>query len=250
MDFLKKMYELSKKRADVLPVSILRGDVEKYPIRSLGKALKRESISIIAEVKYATPAEGDLGLREKPAELALKYEACGASSISCLTEPQYFKGELDYIRQIRAVCSIPVMMKDFITDKRQIIAGRDMGADAFLLITEMLTVDELSELYEFGQTLGMNALVEIHGEEGLEKALAINAQIIGVNGRNLSTLKVDIKTHDRIVNLIPANCIRVAESGINTSARLNELHAIGYNAALIGRAMANAVTLKDVFSCG
>jgi indole-3-glycerol phosphate synthase len=250
MDFLKNMYELSKARAEALPSSLLEGVSGDFIIRPLGNALKKESISIIAEVKYATPAEGDLGLTANPADLAIKYEASGASAISCLTEPEYFKGELDYIRRIRVVCSIPVMMKDFITDKRQIMAGRNMGADAFLLITEMLTIDELRELYTFGKKLGMDALVEIHGEEGLEKALAVKAQIIGVNCRNLSTLKVDKKTHGRMVTLIPETCIRVAESGINNSARLKELKSIGYDAALVGRAMANSDSLKDVFSCG
>jgi indole-3-glycerol phosphate synthase len=248
MDFLKKMYGLSKKRAESLDDILNMHDV--FPIRPFGAALKNKRISIIAEVKYATPAEGSLGLTEKPGELALKYEIAGASAISCLTEPEYFKGSLDYLKQIRLCSALPLMMKDFITDERQIMAGRKMGADAYLLITEMLTFDELKDLYAFGQNLGMDALVEVHGEEGLEKALSMNAGIIGVNSRNLATLKVDIKTHERMSALLPADCIRVAESGISSSVRLQELKALGYNAALIGRAMADDLSMKEILSCG
>ncbi len=248
MDFLKKMYGLSKKRAESLDDILNMHDV--FPIRPFGAALKHKGISIIAEIKYATPAEGSLGLTEKPGELAQKYESSGASAISCLTEPEYFKGSLDYLKQIRSCSALPLMMKDFITDERQITAGRKMGADAYLLVTEMLSAHELKDLYAFGRNLGMDALVEVHGEKGLEKALSINAGIIGVNCRNLSTLKVDIHTHERMSVLLPADCIRVAESGISMALRLQELKALGYNAALIGRAMADDLSMKEILSCG
>jgi indole-3-glycerol phosphate synthase len=242
------MYGLSKIRAEGLDDILDIHDV--FPIRPFGKALKKKRISIIAEVKYATPAEGNLGLTEKPGELALKYEIAGATAISCLTEPEYFKGSLDHLKQIRLCSALPVMMKDFITDERQIMAGRKMGADAYLLITEMLTLDELRDLYAFGQNLGMDALVEVHDEKGLEKAMSIGARIIGVNCRNLATLKVDIETHERMSRLLPADCIKVAESGISTAEKLKELKALGYDAALIGRAMANENAMKEIFSCG
>ncbi len=248
MDFLEKMYGLSKKRAEALDNIHEIQDV--HSIRPFGKALKKKGMSVIAEVKYATPAEGDLGLMEKPDELAVKYERAGASAISCLTELEYFKGSIDYLRQIRNCSSLPLMMKDFITDERQIMAGRKMGADAYLLISEMLMLDELNHLYTFGKNLGMEALVEVHGEEGLEKALFIDAGIIGVNCRDLSTLKLDMKTHERMFRLLPEGCIKVAESGISTSARLRELGGLGYDAALVGRAMANDATMKEVLSCG
>ncbi|HEY9160179.1 MAG TPA: indole-3-glycerol-phosphate synthase [Desulfomonilia bacterium] len=248
MDFLKKMYGLSRKRAEALDDILDIRDV--FPIRPFGEALIKKGMSVIAEVKYATPAEGDLGLMEKPEELALKYERAGASAISCLTEPEFFKGSLDYLRRIRMRSTLPLMMKDFITDKRQIIAGRMMGADAYLLISEMLTLDELKTLHAFGKNLGMEALVEVHGEEGLEKALFIDAGIMGVNCRNLSTLKLDLNVHEKMSMLLPAGCIKVAESGISTSARIKELGGLGYDAALIGRAMANDSSMKEVLPCG
>lgn len=248
MDFLNKMYRLSKKRAEGL--DDILNNLEVFPIRPFRKALKNRPISIIAEVKYATPAEGSLGLKQKPGELALKYEIAGASAISCLTEPEYFKGSLDHLKQIRLCSGLPVIMKDFITDERQIMASRKMGADAYLLITEMLTLDELGDLYSFGQNLGMEALVEVHCEEGLEKAMSIGARIIGVNCRDLATLNVDIITHERMFRLLPPDCIKVAESGIGTSEKLKELRVLGYDAALIGRAMANEAAMKEIFSCG
>ena len=248
MDFLKKMYGLSKTRAEGLDDILNIHEV--FPIRPLGKALKMNAISVIAEVKYATPAEGSLGLKQKPGELALKYEIAGAKAISCLTEPEYFKGSLDHLKQVRSFSGLPVIMKDFITDERQIMAGRKMGADAYLLITEMLTFDELRDLYSFGFNLGMEVLVEVHGEEGLEKAMSIGAPIIGVNCRDIASLKLDIKTHESMSRLLPADCIKVAESGISSSERLKELGALGYNAALIGRAMANEDAMKEIFSCG
>lgn len=248
MDFLEKMYGLSKKRAEGLDDILEIQDA--LPIRPFGKALKINKVSVIAEVKYATPAEGDLGLTEKPGGLALKYERAGASAISCLTEPEYFKGNLDYLKQIRLCSGLPLMMKDFITDERQIMAGRKMGADAYLLISEMLTFDELNDLFSFGKNLGMEVLVEVHSEQGLEKALFIDSGIIGVNCRDLATLKLDLRTHERMSKILPSDCIKVAESGISTSVRIQELKALGYDAALIGRAMANDDAMKEIFSCG
>jgi len=245
MGFLNHMYGLAEKRAHALESDI----PETYPpVRSFRQALK--PMAIIAEVKYATPAEGDLGIREDPETLAGIYESLGASVISCLTEPCFFKGNLDHIRRIRSVSALSVLMKDFIIDERQIQAGRAVGADAFLLITEMLNLEELGRLYSFGKGLGMDILVEVHSYEGLDKALAIGADIIGVNSRDLSTLKVLRDRHDEMISHIPTSAIKVAESGIDTGRRLKELKEMGYDAALIGRAVVKADTRGRVFLCG
>ena len=245
MEFLTHLYELSKERARILkPQDHGSGP----PVRQLKDVLR--DMAVIAEVKYATPADGDLGIHHGPDHLAREYESLGASAVSCLTEPVYFSGDMAYIAQIRNACSLPVMMKDFIVDERQIAAGRAHGADAFLLITEMLTLTECERLYAFGHGLGMDCLVEVHGLDGLEKALIIGADIIGVNVRDLSTLKVDPGRHEEMVGHIPHGIKKVAESGISSGQRLNELSEMGYDAALIGRAMANAHTRSDVFSCG
>lgn len=244
MDFLSQMYMRAKERAAELKVV----KEEAHPIRSFAAVL--HDMAIIAEVKYATPADGNLGITEKPGVLAKHYASLGARAISCLTEPYYFSGDMGNISKIRRKCALPILMKDFIVDERQIMAGRAAGADAFLLITEMLSLDELTTLHRFGQDLGLDALVEVHGREGLEKALAIGARIIGVNSRDLATLTVRPERHDEMIGLIPDGVIKVAESGIKSSARLKELKGIGYDAALIGRAMADDTFRKDIFACG
>jgi indole-3-glycerol phosphate synthase len=245
MEFLTHLYELSKERARTMKSLEYTSD---YPVRSFKKALV--DMAIIAEVKYATPSEGNLGISHDASYLAQEYETLGAAAISCLTEPKYFAGDIEYISQIRSACNLPVLMKDFIVDERQITAGRQAGADAFLLITEMLSRKECERLFSFGKSLDMDCLVEVHGNEGLEKALCIGADIIGVNVRNLSTLKVHPNLHEEMIEHIPKGITKVAESSITSGARLRELKDIGYDAALIGRAMADNMTRSEVFSCG
>ena len=138
-DFLEKMYGLSRRRAEELAAPTDAGP----PVRSLKAALLSPGMAVIAEVKYATPADGMLGVNDAPDVIAREYERLGASAVSCLTEPEYFAGRLEYLAMVRSSCSLPVMMKDFIVDERQIIAGRSFGADAVLLVTEMLCLEEL-----------------------------------------------------------------------------------------------------------
>lgn len=244
MDFLGKMYELSRQRASDLA---MQTDYP-FPVRPLKEALA--GMAIIAEIKYATPKDGLLGVKQNPASLARTYEKFGAHAISCLTEPTYFAGSLEYLGIIRSSCTLPILMKDFITDERHIAAGRAVGADAILLITEMLSREELERLFQYGKDLGMDCLVEVHTRDGLDKALAAGATIIGVNARDLVTLKVDPSRHEDLVELIPEGVIKVAESGINSGMRLKELKDMGYDAALIGRALADEERRKDIFHVG
>lgn len=277
MDFLECMYRASRKRAaclddgyrigsnsrDPLPDALQKrpgmgtprlGIRERrpgragMPVRELRPVLR--NMAVIAEVKYATPAEGDLGITLSPSELAAQYESLGAAAVSCLTEPCFFRGSLDHLSQVRAACSLPVIMKDFIADERQIAAGRAAGADAVLLITEMLSSAELRRLFECARSLGMDCLVEVHGPEGLEKAMSAGARIIGVNARDLTTLKVDPARHEEMASLLPPGVARVAESGVTSSRRLGELRSLGYDAALIGRAMGAEHTRREIFGCG
>lgn len=244
MDFLAQMYRLAKQRAQRL------GTVKEddFPIRPLAPVLR--DMAVIAEVKYATPAEGHLGIKEKPEDLARRYADLGAQAISCLTEPRYFAGDLAFLPRIRRVNALPVLMKDFIVDARQIAAGLAQGADAVLLIAEMLSLTELRDLHRVGKELGLDILVEAHGLSGLEKALAVGAQIIGVNARDLSTLTVNPRRHEEMIAQIPAGVVKVAESGIKSGARLEELKTLGYDAALIGRALADKALRTEIFPCG
>lgn len=245
-DFLEKMYGLSRRRAEELAAPTDAGP----PVRSLKAALLSPGMAVIAEVKYATPADGMLGVNDAPDVIAREYERLGASAVSCLTEPEYFAGRLEYLAMVRSSCSLPVMMKDFIVDERQIIAGRSFGADAVLLVTEMLCLEELRALYACAQDLGMGCLVEIHGPEGLDKALAVGANIIGVNCRDLRTLQVHARMHEELVEEIPAGVVKVAESGITSGTRLRELFDAGYDAALIGRAFAGKALREEIFHVG
>lgn len=245
MDFLERMYASSRRRAAALTPEICP---DPQPVRPFGLVL--HGMAVIAEVKYASPSQGDLGVRQGPSELARAYEALGASAVSCLTEPEFFKGSLAFLAQVRAACGLPVLMKDFVTDERQIAAGRQAGADAVLLITEMLSSDELARLYRAARSLGMDCLVEVHGARGLMKARDLGAEIIGVNARDLSTLRVDPERHEEMAGLLPTGVIRVAESGITSRKRLIELKGLGYDAALIGRAVAVGGGRKEIFGCG
>jgi indole-3-glycerol phosphate synthase len=244
MDFLRKMYGSALQRAVQLEVP--HGPVPE--VRPFGQAL--HDMALIAEVKYATPADGFLGITDGPEAIAREYERLGAAAVSCLTEPEYFAGSLEYITRIRSACSLPVMMKDFIAHERQLRAGRALGADACLLITEMLDLDELRALYACGRDLGMDCLVEVHGPAGLDKALAVGAEIIGVNCRDLATLQVDPSRHEELIGRMPKGVVTVAESGITSGARLRELRALGYDAALIGRAFAGRESREEIFHVG
>lgn len=246
MDFLTQMYKRAKYRASLM------GDRPStdIPVIPFKPALLGHGISIIAEIKYATPSEGSLGIKEDPSTLAGIYEESGASAISCITEPEFFAGDLSYISQVRSRCELPILMKDFIADERQISAGRNRGADAFLLITEMLSLKELEGLYTFGKGLGMDPLAEVHTKEGMGKALEIGAEIIGVNARSLATLEVIPDRHEEMIVDIPGCVIKVALSGITSRKGLIRLMGLGYDAALIGRALADAKSRKEIFSCG
>ncbi len=244
MSFLELMYRSSKIRA----AGLTPEESCPFPVRPFKKALT--GMAVIAEVKYATPGEGSLGITEGPASLAQAYEGKGARAISCLTEPEFFSGSPEYLSIIRTSCSLPLLMKDFITDRRQIAMGRARGADAVLLITEMLSLTELKELHGYAHDLGMDCLVEIHSLEGLDKALAVEAGIIGVNSRDLASLQVDPKRHEELIGHISAQAVKVAESGITSGSRLAELKAMGYDAALIGRAFADNRMTGDIFHVG
>ncbi len=245
-DFLEKMKGLSRRRAAKLATPADR----KLPVRSFKAALQARGRAVIAEVKYATPADGMLGVGDTPDVIAREYERLGAAAISCLTEPEYFAGRLEYLAVVRSSCRLPVMMKDFIVDERQIIAGRALGADAVLLVTEMLCLEELRSLYACAQDLGMDCLVEVHGPEGIDKALAMGASIIGVNCRDLRTLQVDPWLHENLIAGLPADAVKVAESGITSGARLRELSDAGYDAVLIGRAFAGRTLREEIFHVG
>ena len=193
-------------------------------------------INLIAEIKKASPSKGILRGDFNPAKIAITYQANGASALSVLTDERFFEGRLEYINKVKESISLPVLRKDFIIDEYQIYESVAAGADAILLIGEILSTNEMTGFYELATSLGLDVLTESHTEEDLEKALASGASIIGINNRDLHNFRVDLSVTQKLVRLIPQNKVRVSESGIRTHEDVMFLKSLGVNAVLIGEA--------------
>ena len=207
-----------------------------------------EHIKVIAEVKRASPSRGDLAAIVDPAALARTYANNGASTISVLTEGRKFKGTLDDLRVVRAEVSVPVLRKDFIAEKYQILEARAAGADLVLLIVAALEQKELIELNDFALSLGLTVLVETHSREELHRALDINASLIGVNARNLSTFELDRELFASLVEEIPSGVIKVAESAVRNAIDVQHYRDAGADVVLVGEALVTsdpAATLQS-----
>jgi indole-3-glycerol phosphate synthase len=228
-------------------------DVESPNGRFKAALAASDRFNIIAECKRRSPSRGVLKADYDPAAIAMGYERAGAAAISVLTEPAFFDGELGHLVAVRAATRLPILRKDFIVDRYQILEARAAGADAILLIVSALTPPALQELYEAAMQAGLDVLVEIHDLDELPVALDAGASIVGVNNRNLRTLAVDPDVSLRAIELIPDGVIAVAESGLKTGADLRELAGVGYDAFLMGErfmaasdpANALAAVLKD-----
>lgn len=222
-------------RKKVLPETALKYGVQAAaPLRDFRGALSRPGINIMAELKPASPSRGVLREPFDPVGLAESLESVGAVALSVLTEPEFFRGSLKNLRDARKNVKLPVLRKDFIFDPWQIWETRANDADSFLLIVAALTDAQLKELLALGRELDMEPLVEVHTREELDRALAVGAQIIGVNNRNLITLEVRTETSFELIDHIPGDCIAISESGIGTNGELAMLRAAGFDAFLIG----------------
>ena len=198
-------------------------------------ALSRtDRLNVIAECKRRSPSKGVLRAEYDAAATAAAYDRAGAAAISVLTEPAFFDGHLDHLTAARRVTQLPILRKDFIIDRYQILEARAAGADAILLIVAGLTPTALAELHEMATNAGLDVLVEIHDLSELPVALDAGATIVGVNNRNLRTLAVDTNVSREAVALIPDEVVAVAESGLKTADDLLELKRAGYDAFLIG----------------
>ncbi len=197
-------------------------------------ATKENPYRIIAEVKKASPSKGVIREDFDPLMIAQEYEKGGASAISVLTEPHYFQGNIEYLTGIRRYVSTPLLRKDFIVDKYQVLEAVVYGADFILLIAKALSKKELKELLEYTWRLGMDALVEIHDKDDLTKAIFAGANIIGINHRNLDTFEMDMNLTQKLMPLIPNGKIIVAESGLKDKETIEHLSSVGADAFLIG----------------
>lgn len=217
-----------KKRAEALDANT------GFPFR---KALSGDEISFICEVKRASPSKGLIAPDFPYLDIARDYERAGASAISCLTEPFWFKGRDEYLAEISNAVTIPVLRKDFTVDEYMIYQAKTLGASAVLLICSILSKEQLSEYLGIAHSLGLSALVEAHDEDEVRTALSAGAGIIGVNNRDLRTFTVDINNSARLRKLVPPEVLFVSESGIKAAADIEALRSNGTNAVLIGETL-------------
>ncbi|MDE6727716.1 MAG: indole-3-glycerol phosphate synthase TrpC [Oscillospiraceae bacterium] len=208
------------------------------------KALGGEDISFICEVKKASPSKGIIAEDFPYLQIAKDYEAAGADCISVLTEPKWFLGCDEYLRQIAENVKIPVLRKDFTVDEYMIYEAKTLGAAAVLLICSILSEQQLSEYLDIAHSLGLSALVEAHNEAEIETAVKAGAKIIGVNNRDLKTFNVDMNNAAHLRDLVPRDRIFVSESGIKTAEDVAGLRKTGANAALIGETLMRAPDKK------
>lgn len=199
--------------------------------------LRAEGVQVIAEVKRASPSRGSLADIPDPAELARRYEAGGAHVISVLTEGRRFGGSLADLTAVRAAVDVPILRKDFVVTSYQLWEARAAGADVVLLIVAALPQEALVSLVERTGSLGMTALVEVHDEWEVDRAVAAGATVVGVNARNLKTLEVDRDTFGRVAPTIPERCVKVAESGVRGPRDLLGYAAEGADAVLVGESL-------------
>jgi indole-3-glycerol phosphate synthase len=222
-------------RKRVLPDVALRMAVEKIgPPRDFPGALLRDGFNVIAELKKASPSRGVLRRDYAPAALAPLLEAAGAAALSVVTEEEFFSGSVADLKAARQATQIPILRKDFIIDPWQIWEARAAGADSFLLITAILGDRDLGEMLALGRALRMEPLVEVHSREELDRAVAADARIIGVNNRDLRSFDVRLETSLDLVKAIPEDSIAVSESGLRTHDDLARLRSAGFDAFLIG----------------
>lgn len=210
--------------------------------RGFARSLRRpdETVAIIAEVKHASPSRGVLIEPFDPATLARTYESGGATALSVLTDRDYFQGSLDDLRAARAEAALPVLRKDFTIDARQITEAARAGADAVLLIVAVLDDARLRDLYDTAVACGLDALVEVHSEAELDRALRLGAPLIGVNNRDLYTFQVSLDVTRRLAARVPPGVTLVAESGIFTRADVESVAAAGAHAVLVGESLVKA----------
>jgi len=249
-NILDTIVEQKKKEVALLPERIIAAGelrdamLERNEKRDFLAALRkprRGSVALIAEVKKASPSAGVICPDFDPIKIAQEYEAAGASCLSVLTDEKFFQGSLDYLRAIRKNVKLPLLRKDFIIDERQILEAIEWGADAILLIVAILTDEQLKRFHDLAIEAGLAVLVEVHDEEELRRSLVLNAELIGVNNRNLKNFKVDLATTEQLAALLGneklSSKILVAESGIHTRADVERLQRCGAKAILVGESL-------------
>jgi indole-3-glycerol phosphate synthase len=232
--------EVIRRRAQV-PLARLEAALAERPEgRPFQEALGRPGVSVVAEHKRRSPSAGTIREGATVTDIVLAYERGGAAALSILTEPFHFGGSLDDLREASAVTALPVLRKDFVVDPYQLYEAAAAGADAILLIVAALDPDTLYELLREARALDLDALVEVHDERELEVALDVEADVLGLNNRDLTDFSVDIERTYELLSDVPAGKTVVAESGFSTREQLDELERVGVDAVLIGETLMRA----------
>ncbi|HVL89762.1 MAG TPA: indole-3-glycerol phosphate synthase TrpC [Actinomycetota bacterium] len=210
------------------------------PVRDFEAALRVPGLSLIAEIKRASPSKGVIAAGADEVAIARAYEDGGAAAVSVLTEPNHFRGTLEDLRSVRSAVEVPVLRKDFVCDELHVYEARAAGADAVLLIVAALTQSELVALIDAAAVCGMAADVEVHDPDEVGRAVDAGARIVAINARNLATLDVDLATVEKVRPLIPGGVLAVAESGIETVADVRRMRDAGVDAVHIGETLMRA----------
>jgi indole-3-glycerol phosphate synthase len=234
-----------ERRREIVPLSQLETALRDRPEpRPFREALTRPGISLIAEHKRRSPSAGAIREDASVEEVVRAYELGGAAALSVLTEPSHFGGSLDDLRAARAATHLPVLRKDFIVDPYQLVESAAVGADAVLLIVAALEPEDLLELHREAFALDLDVLVEVHDEEELQAALDVEAEVIGINNRDLGDFTVDIERTYELLSDVPAGKAVVSESGFSTREQLDELDRVGVDAVLIGETLMRAPDIE------
>lgn len=223
--------------ADIETVKKATERLDRQCISFKNALAKPDRLSVISEVKKASPSKGLIQPDFDPVKIAKEYESYGADAVSCLTEEHYFQGSSEYFKAIRQAIGLPMIRKDFIIDEYQIYEARLMGADAILLIAAVLDDEKLKRFGDTAHSLGLDILAETHDESELERVLALDFDIIGINNRNLKTFEVKLETTARLAGMIPEGKVIVSESGIKDNADMKTVRSYGADAVLIGETL-------------
>jgi indole-3-glycerol phosphate synthase len=228
VELLKQRFSLSLAEKQISELSPCLGFARAISVD------RNRKTGLIAEVKKASPSKGLIREDFDPVELARSYEKAGADCISVLTDELYFQGSNSYLTDIRQHVKVPILRKDFTIDFRQIYEARLIGADAILLIAAILTTEQMREYLQISRMIGLDALVKVHDREELERVLELDADLIGINNRNLKTFVTDLKTTEQLIGMIPPRKTIVSESGIAHAEEIEYLRRVGADAVLIG----------------
>jgi indole-3-glycerol phosphate synthase len=241
---LDRIVEVKREEVALLARSFDRARVEESigqlpPTRGFRQALAtaEDDVALIAEVKKASPSKGVIRADFDPVGIAKTYERAGAHCLSVLTDVQFFQGSPEFLRQIRDQVELPLLRKDFVIDERQIYEARLLGADCVLLIAAILSTEQIGEYLEVAAALGLDALVEVHDEEEMERVLGTKATLIGVNNRNLQDFTVDLRTTERLARMVPEGRLLVSESAIVTHDDVRFVQEAGARAILVGETL-------------